>query len=138
VRTEARFRSSAFNTTQVRDYFINDCCFGDDLAKWMMARLRAAGVDTAPEPGQEDFGWYFDFTTPAGRHCCILGYQDEEGVWHLWLERDRGLIGSLFGRRSQGIDDSAMRAINSILVSAPEIRDLEWTLPEVAGGPTTR
>jgi len=50
MRTEASFRSSAFNTSEVRDYFINDCCFGDDLAKWMISRLRQAGVATDDEP----------------------------------------------------------------------------------------
>jgi hypothetical protein len=141
VRREASFRSSAFNTSQVRDYFINDCCFGDDLAKWMMERLRGAGVETADEPGQEDFGWYFEFTVPAGKHCCMLGYQGDtpEGVWRLWLERSRGLVGSLLGRRSQGIDEAAARAINDVLAATPEIRDLEWApSPKVAGGPRTR
>jgi hypothetical protein len=141
VRREATFRSSAFNTSQVRDYFINDCCFGDDVAKWMLERLRGAGVETAHEPGQEDFGWYFAFTVPGGKHCCILGYEEDapEGMWHLWLERSRGLVGSLLGGRSQGIDDAAVRAIDDVLATAPEIRDFEWAAsPKVAGGPTTR
>ena len=141
MRSEASFRSSAFNTSEVRDYFINDCCFGDDLAMWLIARLRLAGVQTDDEPGQEDFGWYFEFKVPAGTHCCVLGYREghPEGSWHLWLERSRGLIGSLFGRRSHGIDDAAVRAITDALESAPEIRELEWdTSPQSAGGPTTR
>ena len=45
MRKEATFRTSAFNTSEARDYFINDGCFGDDLAKWMIGRLREAGVD---------------------------------------------------------------------------------------------
>ena len=52
MRKGATFRTSAFNTSEVRDYFINDCCFGDDLAKWMMGRLREAGVETDDEPGR--------------------------------------------------------------------------------------
>src|SRR5437016_2303767 len=54
--TEAAFRSSAFNTSVVKPYFINECCFGDDLAEWMIARLRANGIQTDDKPGQEDFG----------------------------------------------------------------------------------
>ena len=139
MRAEASFRSSAFNTSEVRDYFINDCCFGDDLAKWMISRLRHAGVARDDEPGQEDFGWYFEFTVRAGKHCCVLGYQEDEpeGVWHLWLERSRGVLGSLLGRRGHGIDEEAVRAINHALAAAPEIRDLAWeTSRESAGGPT--
>jgi hypothetical protein len=127
-RQEASFRSSVFNTSEVRDYFINDCCFGDDLAKWMMERLRHAGFETAEGPRQEDFGWYFKFKVPAGTHCCILSYQPDEpeGTWHLWLERSRGLVGSLLGRRNRGIDGTATRVINDVLASAHQIRDLQW------------
>ena len=126
--TTATFRSSAFNTTEVKPYFINPFCFGDDLAKWMIARLRDIGIRTEDEPGQEDFGWYFNFGVAAGKHCCVLGYQDDgpEGKWRLWLERNRGLIGSIVGRRSSGIDSAAIQVVQSILSNAPEIQELEW------------
>lgn len=94
----------------------------------MIGRLREAGVETDDEPGQEDIGWYFGFKVPAGPHCCILGYQEDEpeGVSHLWLERSRGRLGSILGRRGHGIDEAAVRAINEVLTSAAEIRDLQW------------
>ena len=128
MRAEASFRSSVFNTSDVRDYFINPCCFGDDLAKWLMARLREAGCETDEQPGQEDFGWYFNFTVPAGAHCCIVGYQEDEpeGIWHITLERRRGFVASLFGGRGHGIDAAAVDAIKKALDSAPEIRELRW------------
>ena len=93
-----------------------------------MARLRTSGVQTVDEPGQEDFGWSFEFEVPAGRHCCVLGYQedDPEGRWHLWLERSRGFLGSILGRRKRGIDAAAVKALQEILINAPEIRELEW------------
>jgi hypothetical protein len=128
---EATYRSSAFNTSEPKPYFINPCCFGDDLARWMIARLRAAGIPTDAEPGQEDFGWYFCFEVPAGSHCCVLGYQEDEpeGLWHLTLERNRGFIGSILGRRKSGIDATAVDAIRRVLSDAPEIRELEWQEP---------
>ena len=128
MRTEATFRSSEFNTSNPKPYFINSCCFGDDLAKWMITRLRASGIQTGDEPGQEDFGWYFEFDVPAGKHCCVLGYQedDPEGRWLLWLERSRGFFGSVFGMRKRGIDATAVQAIQNVLANAPEIRELEW------------
>jgi len=128
MRTEATFRSSAFNTSDVKPYFINPGCFGDDLAKWIMARLRSSGVRTADEPRQEDFGWYFEFEVPAGTHCCVLGYQADhpEGLWLLWLERRRGFLGSIFGMRKRGIDPAAVKALQDVLGAAPEIRHLQW------------
>jgi hypothetical protein len=128
MRTAATFRSSAFNTSEVKSYFINPCCFGDDLATWMMARLRAAGVQTNDQPRQEDFGWYFEFEVPAGKHCCVLGYRegDPEGQWRLWLERSRGFLGSILGMRKRNIDAAAVQAVQDILTKALEIRELEW------------
>lgn len=65
----------------------------------MIARLRATGLQTDDEPRQEDFGWYFQFEVPGGRHCCVLGYQE---------------------------DDPEGRSLQDILGRAPEIRELEW------------
>ena len=61
LRTLVTFQSSAFNTSERKDYFINDCCYGDDVARWFIEQLRKRDVQTDAEPGQEDFGWYFGF-----------------------------------------------------------------------------
>jgi hypothetical protein len=131
MRTEATFRSSAFNTSEEKAYFIHPGCFGDDLAKWMIVRLRANGLRTDDEPGQEDFGWYFEFEVAAGKHCCVLGYQpdDPEGRWLLWLERSRGFLGSVLGMRKHGIEAAAVQALQEVLGNATEVRELEWQEP---------
>jgi hypothetical protein len=123
-----RVRSSAFNTSEARPYFINEGCYGDDLVRWLIGRLRAVGIRTDDEPGQEDFGWYFQFTVPAGKHCCLLGFQPDapEGRWLLWLERSRGFVGSLLGPRKRGIDATAVQAIQDALSGVPGIRELQW------------
>ncbi len=56
IRTVVTFQSPAFNTSERKDYFINDGCYGDDLARWLIEQLRSRGVQTDAEPGQEDFG----------------------------------------------------------------------------------
>jgi hypothetical protein len=125
MHTEARFNSTAFNNSEAKAYFINECCYGDDLAKWMMGRLRERGIKTDDEPGQEDFGWYFDFQVAGAWHCCVLG-AEHEGEWHLWLERSRGFFGSLLGLRKVGINLEAVEAIREVLTGTPEIQDLRW------------
>jgi hypothetical protein len=121
---EASFTSTAFNNSEARPYFINECCYGDDLAKWMIGRLRERGIETS-EPGQEDFGWYFDFLVAGVWHCCVLG-AEHEGEWHLWLERSRRFFGSILGLRKVGITPAAVEAIRDVLTGAPEIQDLRW------------
>jgi hypothetical protein len=43
VRSLVTFKSTAFNVMERRPYFINDCCFGDDVAKWLIGVDRMFG-----------------------------------------------------------------------------------------------
>jgi hypothetical protein len=124
VRTIATFQSASFNITEPKEYFINPCCFGDDLAAWLVARLREAGVEVDAELGQEDFGWYFTFEVAEASHCVVLAY-DDNGRWVAEVERDVGLLRSLFGGRRKRIAASAVRALHGAL-AAPEIENLQW------------
>jgi hypothetical protein len=128
LRTTVLFKSTAFNTTERRPYFINDCCFGDDVARWLIARLRANGVETDPEPGQEDFGWYFGYRTQEGKYCFVLGYRpdDPAGDWIGTIERDCGLIASLLGGRSRGISQRSLDVIHEALHGATELTAVSW------------
>jgi hypothetical protein len=60
-RTVVTFQSRSFNTAEPRDYFINPCCFGDHAGRWLIQRLQSNGIETGPDAGQQDFGWYFNF-----------------------------------------------------------------------------
>ena len=130
IKTLVTFESSAFNASEAKDYFVNPECFGDDLARWLIAQLRARGVETDLEPGQEDFGWYFNLVVPEGAHCFVIGYRPgdgkEEGNWIGWLERKRGLAGSLLGLRNRGSSRAAVEAIHGVLANAIEIRNVRW------------
>ena len=130
MRTVVTFQSSAFNTTEPRDHFINPGSFGDDAARWLGAALRASGLRADEEPGQEDFGWCIEFDVLEGRHCCVIGFRKEDdpadSVWIAWIERSRGILGSLAGLRRSGIAPSAVDALHQVLTGAPEIRNVRW------------
>lgn len=131
MRTVVTFKSAAFNTTESKDYFINPCCFGDDVAKWLMAELKQRGFQTVGEAGQEDFGWYFTFQAGGIEHDFIIGFRPDEeesaeGDWIGWLERRTGLISSLFGGRKRGIQPAAAQAIHAVLTGSPQIQDVRW------------
>jgi hypothetical protein len=134
MRTLVTFKSSAFNTTDSKDYFINPLCFGDDVAKWLISELQAKGIETDKEPRQEDFGWHFDFTLPKGRHCLVIGFQPEDnngqGNWICWLERSHGLIGLIFKGREHGISPKSVETIHQILSSSQDkIKNVRWHIP---------
>ncbi len=122
------FRSTAFNTSEPKEYFINECCFGDDLARWLMVELRSKGYSTVGEPGQEDFGWYFTFEVEGVKHDAVIGHRpisdDGESEWLCWIERTAGLLGSLAGRRND-IDPQAVQVLQSVLQSSPLITDVQ-------------
>ncbi|MFB3880335.1 MAG: hypothetical protein ACE149_03680 [Armatimonadota bacterium] len=132
VRTVVTFRSTAFNTTESKDYFINEGCFGDDLAKWLIQELRARGFQIDDEPDQEDFGWYFDFGVGDTPHCLVIAFRPpngaEEGDWVCWLERSRGLLSSALGFRNKGIQREAAEAIHAVLASSAQVREVRWHL----------
>lgn len=130
MRTIATFHSSVFNAAESRPYFINPACFGDDVARWLIARLRETGARTDDEPGQEDFGWYFDFEVPEGTHTCVISLRPGEAGgapdWVVWVERSRGLLGSMLGGRRRGIAPSATARLHDALSRAPEVTALRW------------
>jgi hypothetical protein len=130
MKMEVSFATTAFNCTEPREYFINDCCFGDDLCRWMMAELKARGVETGAEPGQEDFGWYFTFKVSGTEHCFLVGFQPEDPakgeLWHGWIERHVGFWKSVFGGRKYGVLPEAVELVDEVLRRAPEVLDVVW------------
>jgi hypothetical protein len=130
VRTVVTFQSAAFNTSEPKGYFINDCCYGDDVAKWLIAELHKGGIETDDEPGQEDFGWYFGFRVGETDYQLVLGHRPEDGpengLWIGWLERNVGLFASIMGRRKHGIGPEAAAAIHTVLSRAPEVGEVRW------------
>jgi hypothetical protein len=132
IRTIVTFNSTAFNMAKPKDYFINPCCFGDDVAKWVINELRKQGVKADEQPGQEDFGWYLNFEIAGQAYTFVIGHrptgESEAGIWIGWLERNPGFIGSLFGGRKRGIQPFAIDTIHRILSSSALIRDVRWHL----------
>ena len=133
MKTDVAFHTTAFNCTEPRDHFINAGCFGDDLCAWLIAQLRAAGVATSDEPGQEDFGWYFTFTVDGAEHCFVVGFQPNEPLkgdrWLGSIERHVGFLRSLLGGRRRDISSKAVEAIDAVLKASPDIRNVVWHEP---------
>jgi hypothetical protein len=128
-QTLVTFNSSAFNHTERKPYYINDCCFGDDLLKWMITELTRQGVHTIGEPDQEDFGWYLTFEIAGTRYFFLTSYRPDDttigATWIGFIERVRSPLARLFGRQKH-IDPAAPQAIHQALSGSPEIRDIRW------------
>lgn len=118
------FKSDVFNTTEPKKCFINPCCFGDDAASWLIARLREKGITTDERPDQEDFGWFFTFEVLGEKYDFLISYRPDEdpagGDWLCWVERRAGLVGTMLGRR-KNVNAEAHETIHQILLSSPVI-----------------
>jgi len=129
TKTEVRFQSSVFNTSAPKPYFINPCCFGDDVCRWMIEELRTKSIEADDEPGQEDFGWYLTFWADQAKHFFVVGFRpgDEAtpGQWIGWLER-AGLFRRVFGRRSRDVSPGAYDLVNEILSSSAKVSSVSW------------
>lgn len=123
------FLSDKFNQTEPRDYFINPNCFGDDLAKYLMAMLREKGVGVEEDgPDQEDFGWYLNFIHEGQSYSCVVIHQEELGCWICILEYNSGLLGSFFGKRKKPVPRSTAQMFDQILQGHPDVfREVKWT-----------
>lgn len=134
MNTVAVFESQAFNHTEPKDYFINDCCFGDDLARWLMGELARQGLEVDDEPGQEDFGWYFNSSVGDEKYCFVIG-GDGEGGWYVVVERACGLMSSLLGGRHRNVGRSAVTALEQVLAGSNRVQNLRWiSWKEFRGG----
>jgi len=129
-RTIVTFQSGAFNTTERRPYFINDGCYGDDVARWIISELHSRGVPTDPEPGQEDFGWYVTYRPGEAEHQFVLSYRPgserDPPVWLGSVERNAGFIGSVLGARNRGIEAIALEVIHEVLSKAEGVSRVRW------------
>lgn len=136
MRSDSRFdlvfRSDRFNLSRRRDYFINDCCFGDDAAAWLTTKLRERGLSPS-SPGQEDWGWYFDVAFGGERYFVGVGGTPDEpgesetpaaadrGEWRLMIEKRRTLWEKLRRRNLLAEDDPFLKLLRDILVDADGI-----------------
>ena len=125
MRTVATFESDKFNLSESKEYFMNEGCYGDDLGKWLIGQLRAHGIETDPEPEQEDFGWYFNYTIGGQPFSAVIGNVEGES-WFVVVERITGFLGSILGGRNRKVPDSGVTELHRILSSSPEVKNLQW------------
>jgi hypothetical protein len=122
------FTTSRFNLTEVKEHFINPCCFGEDLAAWLRTTLRERGVDVS-EPGQEDWGWYL--FARLGEDSYFLGVNgnpDQPGAdlgeWRVAVEKKRKIWQRVRGRGKIAASDRMTVLIEEILQAQKDFGNL--------------
>ena len=135
MHSDILFRTSRFNLSQPQSYFINACCFGDDLAKWLVAKLQDAGTEIERAPYQEDWGWEFAARLDSGCYYIGIGGNSDEnpanpnlGEWRIMFTKRRTILERLTGKNKLPPDDAMMSAVESTLAQEPDFTEVHREL----------
>jgi len=124
------FKTDRFNLSKIDETFINPCCFGEDLARWLGKELRKKSFEVS-DPYQEDWGWELPAKNETAGYClCVSGYADDEGTnsnageWRIIIEKRRSIGQRLTGTGKIETSDRMLASVREILESEPGIRDV--------------
>ena len=117
-------KTDRFNLSVVGNDFINECCFGEDFSRWLVAALGAAGVE-ADMICMEDFGWANSATVDGATYLvCVAGLSDEIaerpdfGEWRVMLDRRRSFRQKLLGQGKTSVNDPLVGRVVDVLKAA--------------------
>jgi hypothetical protein len=120
------FETDLFEHRKVGAHFINPCCFGEDLALWLKARLLAApdlGLEIG-EPVPEDYGWGLWARRDRDRYWIAISFmgegpQEEPAQWTVSVDGPSGLFRRLFAGAATG--DAIRARVRQALESEPAV-----------------
>jgi len=124
VIVDVTCKTDRFNLSVPGAGFINDCCFGEDLSRWLAVALAELGVDVEVIC-MEDFGWASRVEYRGNTYLmCVAGTPGEDpsrpdyGEWHVMLERRRSLMKRLFGKERMTSSDPVVDKVIQVLRAA--------------------
>ena len=131
MKTQVEFRSSKFPPYQGEEKEINPGLWGKRLAEYLVVKLAERGFETDPIIA-EDWGWYVPVRNEGFRLALCCGHQsgDDGDEFLCFTDPSRPIVKKLFRK----IDATAQltrltQALEQILASDPDIRDVVWTEP---------
>jgi hypothetical protein len=120
------FETERFNISEVKDHFINPCCFGEDLADWLKGRLNAKGMH-AGEAYQEDWGWEFSLRDNFGAYYIGVGGNPAEPAvsknhaeWRVMVSKRRSIWDRLTSKNRLADDEPVIAEIFAVLKAEPD------------------
>ena len=119
------FDSTAFEVRPGEDERTNPEIYGEALAGWLSAQLRARGID-AGEVFAEDFGWCVPVSVASkGVHVVCANADGRTDRWQVYCFTERGFVDALL-RRSDAVDalTTVFAAVKGCLTGAPEVQRL--------------
>jgi len=130
MKTQVEFRSSKFPAYEGEEEQINPGLWGKRLAEYLVQKLGEKGITTG-EMVAEDWGYYVPVHNEGFRLALCCGHQNgDDDQFLCFTDPSTPSVKKLFKK----IDATAQlarltEALQQILASDPEIRDVVWTEP---------
>jgi len=129
MNREISFRTNLFESKKVQPHFINDRCFGEDLANWLLGKLSESQFSFS-EPYQEDWGWEIEAEKDSETFFVQIGIVDEsigenDAEWLISVEKVKSWFS--FGKRSNLNFEILCQKIEEVLRKEPQISEISQT-----------
>lgn len=130
MKTQVEFRSHKFPPYVGEQEQINPGLWGRRLAEYLVTKLQERGIETEAMVA-EDWGWYIPVRNAEFRLALCCGHQDgADDEFLCFTEPSQPVVKRWFKK----IDATAQltrltEALQQILASDPEIREIVWTEP---------
>jgi hypothetical protein len=92
----ATIETDLFEHREVKPYFINECCFGEDFADWLRRSITGLAGFKFSDPIQEDYGWGFWATHGQDKFWVVMSYMGDgptelPAQWVVSISSEAGL-----------------------------------------------
>lgn len=137
------FETGRFNVTQPKEYYINECCYGEDTAAWLRDRLAELSIGVT-EPEQEDWGWYVYVYYNEDRYFIgITGHSVDKssgnrGEWALMVEKRRSLKEVITGKNRLVESEPIFDILKRLIEAQPDMMFLGILARRPGCGPDWR
>jgi len=130
MKTQVEFKSSKFPPYEGEEEEINPGLWGKRLAEYLVQKLADLGVETE-DIVAEDWGYYVPVRNEGFELALCCGHQNgDEDEFLCFTEPSKPIVKKLFRK----VDATAQllsltEALEKILSSDPDIREIVWTEP---------
>jgi hypothetical protein len=130
VKTQVEFRSTKFPPYEGEEEQINPGLWGKRLAEYLVQKLSERGIKTE-EIIAEDWGYYIPVQSEGFRLAICCGHQNgDDDEFLCFTDPGTPIVKKFFKKIDATAQLSRLtEAMQQILASDPEIREVEWTEP---------
>ena len=130
MKTQVEFKSSKFPPYDGEEDQINRGLWGRKLAEYLVEKLADLDIETE-DIVAEDWGYYLPVRNEGFELAICCGHQDgEDDEFLCFTEPSKPIVKKLFKKLDATSQLTALTAaLEEILTSDPDIREVVWTEP---------